>query len=100
MFRTASVATDCTLLQSDTGYIRVWYAVAYSVKLTNHKARDVTFVRKMNAINYDYKLCEINITRTDCIKDLEVFLDSELLFHHHVDYIFAKSLKMLKLIQH
>jgi hypothetical protein len=53
----------------------------------------------MHAINYNYKLCEISITRKDSIKDLEVFLDSELLFHHHVDYIFAKSLKMFKLIQ-
>jgi hypothetical protein len=45
-----------------------------------------------------YKLRDSYITRTDCIKDLGVFIDSKLYFHSHVDYIFSQSIKLLGLI--
>jgi hypothetical protein len=35
------------------------------------------------------------ITHTDSIKDLGQLLDSKLFYHHHVNYIFPQSLKML-----
>jgi hypothetical protein len=40
-----------------------------------------------------------NTTRTDSIKDLGVFIDSELHFHNHVDYIFCQCIKLLGLVR-
>jgi hypothetical protein len=38
------------------------------------------------------------ITRTDCAKDLGVWLDNKLFVHHHVNYIFSVASKLLGLI--
>jgi hypothetical protein len=74
---TVSSATDCTLLQSDTDSIRGCCA-AKCMKHNTDKTRVITFTRKTNAINYNYKLCDKCITRTDSIKDLGILLNSKL----------------------
>jgi hypothetical protein len=40
----------------------------------------------------------IIILRTDCIKDLGVYIDCKLHFHQHVDYLFCHAMKLLGLI--
>jgi hypothetical protein len=52
------------------------------------KTRVITFTRKTNPLNYNYKLSGTNTMCTDCIKDLGKLLDSKLLFHH-VNYLFC-----------
>jgi hypothetical protein len=69
------------------------------MKLNYDKTKVITFTRKTNAIKYNYLLCDKFMARTDSIKDLGVLLDSKLLFHHHVDYVFSQSLKMLGIIR-
>jgi hypothetical protein len=69
------------------------------MKVNNDKSKVITFTRRTSPIHYNYKLCDKCITRTDSVKDLGILLNSELLFHHHVDYIFFQSLKMLGLIR-
>jgi hypothetical protein len=66
--------------------------------LNTDKTRLITFSRKTNPLNENYKLSGTNIMRTDCITDLGMLLDSKLFFHHHVDCIFYKSLKTLGLV--
>ena len=95
---TVTSLTDCVLLQTDIDSICNWCATN-SVILKIDKTRVTTFTRKTNLLNYNYMLSRTNITRTDCIKDLEMVLDSKLLFHRHVDYTFSKSLKTLGLIR-
>jgi hypothetical protein len=46
-----------------------------------------------------HKLCQSFITRTDTIKDLGVFTNSNFQFHNHVDYIFALCIKLLGLVR-
>jgi hypothetical protein len=48
----------------------------------------IYFTRKINMTAFEYKLCGLPINRTDSVKDLGVFLDSELYFYQHVGYIY------------
>jgi hypothetical protein len=42
-----------------------------------------------------YKLGDSCISRTNCVKDLGVFIESKLYCHSHVDYILSQSIKLL-----
>jgi hypothetical protein len=69
------------------------------MNLTISKTRAITFSRKTNTLLLKYKLGDSYIIRTDCIKDLGVFIDSKLYFHSHVDYIFSQSIKLFGLVR-
>jgi hypothetical protein len=81
------------VLQSDINSLCGWCA-ANHIKVKTNKTGVVTFTSKNNAISNNYKLCDKCVTRTHSIKDLGILLDIKL-FHHHVDYVFSQSLKML-----
>jgi hypothetical protein len=57
------------------------------------------YLGKLNFLVFYYKLYESLITRTECIKDLGVIIDSKLQFHNHVDYIFSQTIRLLGLIR-
>jgi hypothetical protein len=59
------------------------------------KSRVISFSRKTITLIFHYKLYHSFISRTD----LGVFIDSELHFHNHVDYIFSQCIKFLGLVQ-
>jgi hypothetical protein len=63
------------------------------------KTRAIIFSTKTNTLPLNYKIGDFYITRTDCIKDLWVFIDSKLYFYSHVDNIFSQSIKPLGLIR-
>ena len=94
--RTATSATDCILLPTDMDSTCSW-CIINSTTLDSDKTRVITFTRKTNAIHYNYKLSDTSTTCSDCITDSGMLLNSKVLFHHHVDYLFYKSLKMLGL---
>jgi hypothetical protein len=58
----------------------------------------ITFTRKANVLNYQYRLENYFILRTDYIKGLGVCIDCELHFHRHVDFPLSGALKWLGLI--
>ncbi|PNF35360.1 hypothetical protein B7P43_G02582 [Cryptotermes secundus] len=68
------------------------------MKLNADKTKVITFSRKTNYLIYEYKLLHFTITRTYSVKDLGVYLDSELHFHDHVNFIFSQCIKMLGII--
>jgi hypothetical protein len=69
------------------------------MKLNTQKTNVISFTRKTNSIYFYYHLCNAAITRTDCVKDLGVWLDNKLYFHHYVNYIFSVASKLLGLIK-
>jgi hypothetical protein len=69
------------------------------MKLNVSKTKVIFFSRKTNVLIYDYKLCQNTITWTDSVKDRGVFLDAELHFHNHVNYIFSHCIKLLGLVR-
>jgi hypothetical protein len=98
IFREMKSPQDSFLLQSDINCVRGW-CVSNFMKLNVNKTRVICFSRKTNLRLFDYKLCESLITRTECIKDLGVQIDSKLHLHHHVDYIFSQGIRLLGLIR-
>jgi hypothetical protein len=64
-----------------------------------NKIRIISFTRKSNVLNYQYRLGNSFILRTDCIKDLGVHIDRKFNFHRHVDFVFPHALKLLGLIR-
>jgi hypothetical protein len=98
IFREIKSPHDSFLLQSDINCVHGW-CISDFMKLNVNKTRVITFSRKMNLCLFDYKLCELLITQTECIKDLGVQIDSKLHFHHHVDYIFSQANRLLGLIR-
>jgi hypothetical protein len=49
-------------------------------------------------LNYQYRLGNSFILRTDCIKCQGVHIDCKLHCHHHVDFLFSHAMKLLGLI--
>jgi hypothetical protein len=58
----------------------------------------ISFTRKTNVLNYNYRLRNSLILRIDCIRDLGVHVDCKLHFHHHVDFLFSYAVKLLELM--
>jgi hypothetical protein len=52
----------------------------------------------MNALNYQSRLENSFILRTDCMKDLGVYIDCKRHFHRSVDFLFSHAMKILALI--
>jgi hypothetical protein len=98
IFRVIKSPNDCTRLQSGIDSVQGW-CTANFMKFNISKTRVISFSRKTNTLIYENKLCQSLITRTDSIKDLEVFIDSKLRFHNHIDYIFSQCIKLLGLVR-
>jgi hypothetical protein len=62
------------------------------------KTKVIYFSRKRNTLIYEYKVCQSSITSTRSIKGMVIFLDSELLFHNHVNSILSQCNKLVGLL--
>jgi hypothetical protein len=58
------------------------------------KIRIISFSRKMYMLNYQYRLANSLVLRTDSIEDLSAYIDCEL----HVHFLFSYAMKLLGLI--
>jgi hypothetical protein len=94
VYRAIKSSNDCFLLQSDTERVHEWCS-ANLMKPNLSKIRVISFSRKTTALNYQYRLGNSFILRTDCIKDLGVHIDSKLHFHQHVHFSFSHTMKLL-----
>ena len=64
------------------------------MKLNVNKTTGISFRRKTNCHGFDYKMSEPSFTRTDCIRDMGVMIDTFLYFH-----IFFRAIGLLGLIR-
>jgi hypothetical protein len=71
---------DCFLLQPDIERVQEWCS-ANLTRPNLSKIRVISFSRKATVLNYQYRLGNSFILRTDCIKDLGVHIDSNPHFH-------------------
>jgi hypothetical protein len=78
---------------SDINNVRVW-CISNCMNLNVNKTKVISFCRKTNCRDFDYKLSEWSITRTDCFRDLGVLIDTNLHFH-----IFCHPVGLLGLIK-
>jgi hypothetical protein len=96
LYHAVKSAEDCKYLQADILSVKKW-CLENCMKLNTQKTYVISFTRKTNSIHFDYRLCNTVITRTDCVKDLGVWLDNKLYFHY-VKCIFSVVSKLLGLI--
>jgi hypothetical protein len=74
IYRVIGPPSDCFLLQSDNVRVQEWRS-ANLMKPDLSKIRVISFSRKTTALNYQYRIGNSFIFRTDCIKDLGVQID-------------------------
>jgi hypothetical protein len=58
------------------------------MELNIQKTKIIYFTRKTNSIHFNY-FKDVLISRSDCIKDLGVMLDSKLYFHCNFDFVYS-----------
>jgi hypothetical protein len=81
VYRAISSPNDCLLLQSDIDRVYNWCLVNF-VKPNFSKIRVISFTRETKDLNYQYRLGNSFILRTNCVKNLCVHIDCKLHFHH------------------
>ena len=59
----------------------------------------MSFCRSSFKFSYQYTIDLVELSKIDCVKDLEVLFHSKLTFCEHIDYIISKSLAKQGFIQ-
>jgi hypothetical protein len=80
-----SSPSDCLLLQLDIDHIHNGCSANFMKPNFSF-----SFTRKTNVLNYQCRLRNYFILRTDCVKDLGVHIDCRLHIHRHVDLLLFK----------
>lgn len=97
LFAVIEKPSDALFLQNQLNTFASWCNDNRMV-LNASKCSAITFTRKHSTIAYDYTLSNSILSRTDCVKDLGVMLDSKMAFTEHVSYICNKASKTLGFI--
>jgi hypothetical protein len=85
---------DCRSLQKDIDAIHNW-------SINNHlffnigKCSVVTFTRRSESLNFDYKMNNIPLNRKTEIRDLGILFDQQLRFIAHINNIVSSAFKSL-----
>lgn len=88
---------DCKALQKDLDLFET-YCIDNKLSINPEKCSVISFSRKRNSINFDYKLCDKKLGRVHQIRDLGVIMDSKLTFIPHIDDMLGKAFKKLGFI--
>jgi hypothetical protein len=99
LYRAIKSAEDFRCLQAAIHSVHKW-CLENCMKLNTQETYVISFTRKTNSIHFDFRLGNIVITRTDCVKDLGVWLDNKLYFYHHINYIISKLLGHINFIRY
>lgn len=97
IFKRIKTQLDAFHLQEDLDAMTTW-CKNNKLELNIQKCRVMTFFRIRSPILYDYKLNNAHLVRVEKIKDLGIIFEPKLTFSAHIDYMIAKSNKVLGLI--
>lgn len=89
---------DCEQLQNALLELVNWCELN-RMQLNVGKCYAVTFNRKKSPIIYNYNINGQQLSRKYTIKDLGIFLDHDLKFSSHIDYIISKGYQNLGFIE-
>ena len=99
LFRRISSIIDCILLQNDLNTLFEW-CTTWKIYLNIKKCYFIAFTNKRkNKVNFIYYLGDSQLSSVSVIKDLGVYLSSDLNFHFHIDFITKKANRMLGFIR-
>lgn len=96
IFTKIKTIRDCLKLQKDLISISEW-CIRNKQSLNANKCQILSISRKANEniISFIYKIDATSLLRTENLKDLGVFFDSEFSFRQHISYITKKACRML-----
>lgn len=97
IFRVIHDINDSVLLQQDLDRF-VNYCNSSNLFLNTDKCFTITYTRKRNPINSNYKLCGKVLSKVNEIRDLGVVLDAKLTYIPHIENILSKAFKFLGFI--
>ena len=89
--------SDCKLLQKDIDSLYSW-SVMWDLHFNTSKCQIISISRCKQLVNFDYKLNNISLERTDSVRDLGVDISSGIIWNNHVNRIVGKCNKMMGLI--
>lgn len=89
--------SDCNKLQLDLNRLNNYY-LENTITINVNKCMAMTITRKNKIINFEYKITNTTINRTQRVRDLGVHLDHKLTFNEHVSDIVSRSYKSLGFI--
>lgn len=99
IFLPVTNVNDSTILQHAINIVNIW-CHSNGMKLNASKCQVITFSRKQNrTLLVDYFVGDTTITRVRTVKDLGVFLDTQLLFNEHIDRITSRARSVLGLVK-
>lgn len=93
-FKDVTSVEDCQKIQKDIDGLVLWCQIN-GMQLNVTKCKTISFSKKKNLINFEYKANSVPLEKVNTIKDLGVIFDQELTFTDHIDYITNKALKTL-----
>lgn len=70
-----------------------------NLNINVNKCQQISFSRRMNPIQISYKINNVSLNVVSDVKDLGVWLSSDLLFKLHMEKIYKKALKVLGFIR-
>lgn len=93
-FVRVSTVNDCALLQQSIDKLTTWSKKNY-LQLNISKCFIAQFTNKSNKVQHNYHIDNSSLKNLDKFLDLGVMFDLKLSFVPHVEYIVAKSSRML-----
>jgi hypothetical protein len=83
---------DCLFMQSHKNSEQNWRTLNH-MKLNVGKIKVISFSKKSSVLPFNSVLYNSGNLHADCIKDLDVFLDSKHYFHQLIDYLVPRAMK-------
>uniref|UniRef100_A0A6B0V7B5 Putative tick transposon n=1 Tax=Ixodes ricinus TaxID=34613 RepID=A0A6B0V7B5_IXORI len=97
LYRRTNTVEDCVLLQRDVCSISLW-CLTNGLVLNESKTKIISLSRKRDVLQFCYALDTTVISRVCLIRDLGVYLDTEISFNHQVMNIVNSSLNVFGII--
>lgn len=91
-------SSDHARLQQAVSAVDSW-CIANGMLLNAGKCSTITFSMRHRRSTYAYHVKGEEIKRTECVKDLGVWLDCELRMNHHIDKTVSSARRVLGLIK-
>ena len=89
---------DLNQLESDLKNVNEWNK-NNGLEFNEEKCRVIVFGKKLNDIDYKFKINDIELEYVDSIKDLGIIFDSKLTFKDHIYSIISKAKKSLRTLK-
>lgn len=94
IFKIIEHPDDCLKLQTDLDSLSAWSKIN-CMELNVNKCKILTVSKKKHNLLFDYVINDVALDRVDQMKDLGIYIDRELRFDYHINYIKNRAFKML-----